>query len=60
MARTIKGTKDAKQFVVVRGPQDTRRFRCKKCNNYVSQVPDGQGGHTYRCTCGAEYRFTVI
>lgn len=59
--KVVKGTKDRKGFQVVKGANDTRALRCKnpKCGNVAVQVPDGKGGHTYRCqTCGSNFKFT--
>ena len=59
--KVIKGTKDRKQFQVVRGAQDTRAIRCKKCGNVATQVPDGKGGVLYQCnTCQAKFNFTKL
>lgn len=59
MAKVIEGTKDRKQYQVLRGQKDTRQIRCpnKKCNNLVGQVADGRGGFHYKCSfCGTAFK----
>lgn len=56
----IKGTKDKKQYQVLKGPSDTRQVRCKRCGNYASQVPDGQGGAIYQCVGGHRFAMRPI
>lgn len=61
--KVIKGTKDRKQFQVVKGAADTRAIRCtnQKCKNVAMQVPDGKGGNTYKCLCcGTTFNFTKL
>ena len=61
--KVIKGTKDRKNFQIVKGPSDTRQIRCtnKKCNNLAIQVHDGRGGHVYECTtCKTRFAFSKI
>lgn len=61
--KVIKGTKDRKQFQVIKGSSDTREIRCTdpKCKNVAKQVPDGKGGQKYQClACGTVFTFTPI
>ncbi len=59
--KVIKGTKDRKQFQIVKGVGDTRAIRCKKCGNVASQAPDGKGGMVYKCTtCAATFQFVKL
>lgn len=61
MPPVIKGTKDLKNYQVVRGPQDTRQVRCTKCKELASQVPDGKGGFVYECaSCKTRFKMTQI
>lgn len=59
--KVIKGTKDQKVFKVIKGQSDTRQIRCtnQKCKNLARQVPDGKGGHVYKCeACGTKFSFS--
>lgn len=57
--KVIEGTKARKEYQVVKGQKDTRQVRCK-CGSLASQVPDGQGGFVYACTCGKRFTFSAI
>ena len=57
----IKGTKDLKNFHVLKGQSDTRQIRCTKCNDIATQVPDGKGGFVYKCgACLTQFKMTQI
>ncbi len=59
--KIISGTKDRKQFQVIKGAKDTRAIRCTdpKCRNVATQVPDGKGGFQCKCTvCSRVFKFT--
>lgn len=63
MARVIKGTKDLKNYQVLKGSSDIREIRCtnQKCRNVACKVPDGKGGSKYKClACGTVFSFTQI
>jgi hypothetical protein len=53
----IKGTKDRKQYQVLRGITDTRKIRCKRCQGLALEVPDGKGGKILKCSqCDLEFK----
>lgn len=59
--KVIKGTKDRRNYQVIRGTSDQREIRCTKCKGVATQVPDGKGGFLCRCkTCGAQFKFTSL
>lgn len=61
MDKVIKGTKDNKQYQIIKGTPDQRELRCPKCKNVATQVPDGKGGFICRCpTCGAQFKFQKL
>lgn len=63
MPKVIKGSKDARAYKVIKGPEDTRQIRCtnQKCKNLARQVPDGKGGHVYQCdACGTKFLFSSM
>jgi hypothetical protein len=63
MAKVIKGTKDLKQYQVLKGPADTRQIRCTngKCRNLAIQVPDGKGGFIYECpNCKKRFKHSAL
>lgn len=65
MAKVVKGTKDlhlkkARDFRVLKGPADARQVRCPGCKELAAQVPDGQGGTIYQCSCGRRFKFQKI
>ena len=61
--KVIKGTKDRKNYQVIKGDADNRAIRCtnQKCRNVAVQVPDGKGGTIYQCsTCQQKFKFTKM
>lgn len=59
--KVIRGSKDAKQYVVLQGARDRRQLRCKHCTGLAIQVPDGKGGSIYECLgCHRRYQFTAL
>lgn len=61
--KVIKGTKDRKNYEVIKGSSDTREIRCTnpKCKNVAKQVPDGKGGFKYQClSCHSVFTFSKI
>ena len=60
MAKPVEGTKQRK-IQVLRGQNNTRQMRCKKCGNLTSQVQDAKGGMQDKCLfCGTVYSVLAI
>jgi DNA-directed RNA polymerase subunit RPC12/RpoP len=61
MDKVIKGTKDLKNYQIIKGTPDQREIRCTNCKNVATQVPDGKGGFVCTCpNCGAKFTFKRI
>ncbi len=61
MDKVIKGTKDNKQYQIIKGTSDQRELRCPKCRNVATQVPNGNGGFICKCSvCRAEFKFQKL
>lgn len=61
MDKVIKGTKDRKQYQIIKGTPDQRELRCPKCKNVATQVPDGKGGFVCTCpSCGTKFKFQKL
>lgn len=55
--KVITGTKDLKNYQVLKGQSDTRQIRCPTCHELAVQVPDGKGEFVYECA-GCRRRFS--
>ncbi len=55
MSKVIRGTRDAKNRVLLKQPQGgAGRVRCPKCQNLAILEQDAQGATQYRCSgCGS-------
>lgn len=56
MAKIIRGTRDRKGNVVLRGGQGgLRKLRCQSCHGTATEQITPDGRVAYVCACGAVY-----
>jgi len=56
MAKIIRGTRDAKGTVTLRGGQGgLRKVRCQSCHGTAVETVQANGQTVYTCACGARY-----
>lgn len=56
MAKIIRGTRDAKGVVTLRGGQQgLRKIRCPSCQAFATEQTLPDGSTAYVCACGARF-----
>lgn len=61
MQKVIKGTRDLRNYQIIKGTSDQRELRCPKCKGVATQVPDGKGGTICQCkVCKARFKFSSL
>jgi hypothetical protein len=61
MAKIIRGTRDSKGMVVLKGGQGgLRKLRCASCQGFAVEQTLLGGGRAYVCACGAKYTATKL
>lgn len=61
MPKIIRGTRDARGTVVLRGGQGgLRKMRCSSCHAFAVETTLPDGSRAYKCACGATYMATTF